>query len=486
MMENRAGIPNTGKRTHNRETQIEALMSEGARWRQQGDLEAAISSYQQIFSIDEKNAAAWYAMGVIANQIGLTDSAISFLRQAVLYAPREPAYINELAQALITHGDEEGAANLFREGLGRNPGHPVLLNNLGNLLQNQGRLEEAIDHYRGASAAAPEMGELQWNLALALLMNGNLHEGWERYEVGLQSANQRPSKSKHLPYSEWDGSPLNGKNILLYAEQGVGDEIMFASCIPDLLRRSPETCIVECDPRLAPLLARSFPEAIFCGEKQGPDEKWLTELPSIDLQVATGSLPLHFRRDIEEFPNRNGGYLIPDPEQEERWKRRFDALGSGLKIGISWRGGKNPTQQQKRTITLSEWEPILTLPGIHFINLQYGECSSELRQIRENTGIQIHDWEDADPLKNLDSQAAQIASLDLVISVDNSTVHMAGAVGTETWAILPHPANWRWMVGRSDTPWYVKVRLLRSTLPDRQESGTVINNIAQQLESYCR
>ncbi len=140
---------------------------------------------------------------------------------------------------------------------------------------------------------------------------------------------------------------------------------------------------------------------------------------------------------------------------------RYQNLGEGLKIGISWRGGSKPSVKLARSTVLGQWTKLFSIPGVHFINLQYGDCSGELKEAKEKLGVIIHDWEDADPLKDLDGFAAQVAALDLVISVDNSTVHMAGAVGIPVWTLLPYVCDWRWMREFEDTPWYKTVRLFR-------------------------
>jgi ADP-heptose:LPS heptosyltransferase len=144
-----------------------------------------------------------------------------------------------------------------------------------------------------------------------------------------------------------------------------------------------------------------------------------------------------------------------------------------MKIGISWRGGKDPKVERIRSIPLEQWELLLSIPCIHFVNLQYGDCSSELNEANKRFGITIYNWEDVDPLKDLDNFAAQIAALDLVISIDNSTVHMAGALGKPIWTLLPFSPDWRWMLNREDSPWYPTMRLFRQSSPGDWESVIV-------------
>jgi tetratricopeptide (TPR) repeat protein len=422
-----------------------------------------------------------YQQATLAQQAGNFPKAIEMLYQAIQIAPQQVLYYNELATILGQLGHNNEAITLYQQSLKITPNNPALLNNLGNLFKNTGRLKKSILCYRKAVKAAPENTTLQWNLALSLIMSGKLKEGWELYEVGLSNPNQRPAKQ--FPYPTWKGYPLKEKSILVYAEQGIGDEIMFSSCLTDLLKKSPKQCIVECDSRLVPLFSRSFPEVIFCGKKQSDNETWLSEYPHIDCQVAIGSLPLHFRKKLINFP-KNSGYLTPEHTQYQMWKQRLNLLPNPVNIGISWRGGKSPKQQQQRSISLTEWMPILSCPNINFINLQYGECDTELTALSEQHNITVYDWDDADPLHNLDSQAAQIAALDLVISVDNSTVHMAGAVGTPTWVMLSSTANWRWLENSNTTFWYPSLKLFRQN--HTHNKAEVINEISQQLMPFIK
>jgi hypothetical protein len=168
------------------------------------------------------------------------------------------------------------------------------------------------------------------------------------------------------------------------------------------------------------------------------------------------------RRFETSFPSRVG-HLVTDDRQRDLWAARYSRLGEGIKVGIAWRGGREVDVRRKRSTTLQQWSPILRIPGLHFINLQYGDCEEELAQIQELAHIEISDWDDANPLKDLDFFAAQIAALDLVISVDNATVHIAGALGKPVWTLLPFASDWRWMLGRDDTPWYPTMRLIRQS-----------------------
>jgi hypothetical protein len=220
---------------------------------------------------------------------------------------------------------------------------------------------------------------------------------------------------------------------------------------------------MECDKRLVPLFARSFPKAKVM-ERIKEDIQYPSDLQHADMKIALGSLPRYLRTSLATFPRRKY-YLIPDMQKVEMWRRRYRELGDSLKIGISWRGGSTPSVLRKRSITLEQCERLFSISGIHFINLQYGDCSGELRLVRERFNQIIYDWKDADPLTDLDNFAAQTAALDMVISVDNAAVHMAGALGVSVWTLLSFAPEWRWMLNREDSPWYPTMRLFRQTSP---------------------
>lgn len=304
-------------------------------------------------------------------------------------------------------------------------------------------------------------------------MRGNFGTAWEEYEARWEY----DAAPREFPQPVWDGSPLDENSLLIFAEQGVGDEIMFASCVAEMVARTGKCCI-ECDARLVKLFSRSFPLAKVVAR---PKNKSLPVDPATlecDWQIAMGSLPRFIRRSEADFP-RHRRYLVADASQVDNWRARLAALGTGLKVGISWRGGHKPHVQQRRSISLDQWRPVLQTPGVQFVNLQYGDCAAELSAFEKKSGIRVHTWPDVDPLSDLDGFSAQISALDLVISVDNSTVHFAGAVGTPVWGLLHFSPNWRWMLEREDSIWYSSLRLFRqSALGDW---AGVIGRVAREM-----
>lgn len=436
----------------------------------------AIKNYEKALQLMPENAAANYNLGSALHKTGQLDKAIPFYKKALQINPNNARAFNNLGTIFQETGKIGEALDCYRRAVSIQPDYINAISNLGSCLKEKGQIEKAIASFKEVIKLNPEHIEAHYNMSIALLLAGNLKHGFDEYEWRWKSKDFLGNSCVHHPcnFSEpvWDGSPLNGKLLLLYTEQGVGDEIMYSGCFQDIINQD-NSFTVECDKRLIPIFSRSFPQAIFTERA-----KDTSQLPPRDMVMPVGSLPKFFRTDFSDFPDRKS-YLIPDAEKVDMWKDRLNKIGQGLKIGISWRGGGKPLTILNRSIELEKWFEILSLPGAKFINLQYGDCWDEVTELRKKHDIFIYDWEDADPLKDLDDFAAQIYALDMVISIDNSTVHMAGALGKTVWVLLPFVPDWRWMLNREDTPWYPTLKLFRQSLPGNWES--VITKIRDEL-----
>jgi hypothetical protein len=211
------------------------------------------------------------------------------------------------------------------------------------------------------------------------------------------------------------------------------------------------------------LFARSFPQARFYVMRKRIEEMWLRDGLRPAAKTWMGSLPGRFRRSMADFPERDL-YLRPDPLKLARWRHALGELGPGPKVGISWRGGGWSTRRSLRSIALDAWLPLLRLPTFHFISLQYGDCSGDIARVNASGSVAIRHWEHA--VRDLDETAALISALDLVISVQTTVVHLAGALGTPSWILVPSVAEWRYGECGDSMPWYSTARLFR-----QQRSG---------------
>jgi tetratricopeptide (TPR) repeat protein len=437
-----------------------------------GKLDEAMACYHKAIAIQSDYATAHYNIGNTLRDMDNPKEAIERYHQALAIKPDYVEALNNLGNALHDLGKLDEAIDCFRNAIAINSDLAEVHNNLGATLTDLGRLDEAMTSYRNALAVDQEFADSHKNMAYALLMQGKWREGWEKYTWRLKT---KDCQTPLLPIEMWPGISLQGKSIILYAEQGVGDEIMFASCLGDLLEQSPDTLYLECDSRLEALFARSFPDVRVHGKTRDIDLSWLGDDAQPDYSLPIGSLPKFFRNHVSEFPDR-AAYLTPHPDLVAKWTGRLADLKDGLKIGISWKGGSAAKIVKRVSIPLPEWRPLLAM-NASFINLQYGELSEDFAILSD---LEIHDWDDNDPLKDLDNQAALISCLDLVISVDNATVHMCGALGTNTWTLLPQVPEWRWPEAFGDfPPLYPSVRLFRQKNLFKWDD--VMDRVAQAL-----
>jgi len=421
-------------------------------------LDESVNSHNKAIQLKSDYAEAYNNLGVTQRELGLFNQANKNYNKAIQLKPDYADAYNNLGVVLKDLKQLEKSIQSCVKAIQLNPNYAEAYNNLGVTLQELGRLDEAVKSYNKAIKLKPDYIEPHWNLSLVLLSLGDYKNGWQKYEYGMLNKKEA-RRLTQAPYQEWDGESLEDKKILITAEQGVGDEVMFASCVPDVINQHPKQVIIECDSRLVPLFERSFTQAVVIERKDRSKIDWLNEAGEMDFMIAIGSLPKFFRQELGDFPSRQS-FLIPNDMLRTKWKQRYNELGEGIKIGISWTGGAKGSTKKSAATTLKQWIPLFKSSAF-FINLQYGEYSDDLRQLEESTGVHIYDWDDADPLTDLDNQAAQISELDLVISFSNSTIHIAGSVGTPTWVLLTFAPDFRWILNRKDSPWYSSVKSFR-------------------------
>ena len=367
--------------------------------------------------------------------------------------------------------DAEGAWHDFAEALRLRPDDAELHDFLGALHQELGRMPEAIAGYARALELRPGFALAAFHLGLARLLAGDFARGWEGYELRLAGA----QSTAPAGLTRWNGSPCAGRGILVTREQGLGDEVMFASMLPQLAEQATP-CVVECDPRLLALFRRSFPQASFVASTGGAVHAGA--LPAqVQCTIEAGSLARVLRRGPGDFP-RHEGYLRADPGEVARWRVRLDALGPGLTIGLSWQGGVRKTRRALRSLELEQLVPLLRLPGLRFVSLQYTpEAPAEIAELRARHGIVIEHWQDV--IDDLDQTAALVCALDLVVSVCTSIVHLAGALGRPAWVLTPVGPEWRYGLSGETMPWYPSVRLFRQRV--YRQWDTVIADVAAEL-----
>ncbi len=421
----------------------------------------------------------WNALGVACGQVFDAEPARqAFARVAALQPDSPQAHFN-LALAARRCGDAAGAVTAYREALRLKPGWPAGLSNLSSAYREAGDFEAAVGACEEAIALDPDYAPAWHNLALALFLKGELPRAWEAHRWRFRNPNVVSVKQRPFTQKPWLGEDLTGRRLLIWGEEAVGEEVMFASMIPDAISRAGH-CILECEPRLEPLYARSFPAATVIARADPPDPR--ADDPTIDYQVGIADLAGPLRASWEDFPTPPS-FLEVDPALRDRLRQRYLAEGPGPLIGLSWYSA-NPRVGLPRSLGLRQWIPMLQAVPATFVNLQYGDCSEGLADVKERAGIEILHDPEIDQLANMDDFAAQTAALDLVISISNTTCMVSAAVGTETWTLLPRGFGlyWYWFEGRDTSPWFPGMTLFRQDRPGDWQG--VIDRIALALSDW--
>jgi tetratricopeptide (TPR) repeat protein len=434
-------------------------------------------AYREFLRANPGHPGAAYALAVWHHARGEHESAIELLRPLVDRRPPDRDACNLLGLILGREfGQFDEGERLLRLALEPEPLWPVALSNLGWILLEKGDYVQGLKLVDAALERDPDDHETRLVRSYMNLKRGEFEQGWRDYEARHQS---RFAMNRPYDYAQWDGTPVSGKTLLVYAEQGFGDQIMFASCFHEAIRLAGR-CIIECDPRLVALFRRSFPAAVV-EASAGPGERaaWTERAEAVDCQIPMGSLPGFFRKHREEFP-RHAGYLRAAPERVAYWRARLDALGDGPKIGLSWRGGIAATRRHLRSLALEEFLPLLQLPA-RFVSLQYGDCCDDLESLRRYHGVVLPHWQDA--IDEYDETAALVCALDLVVSVCTAVIHLTGALGRPVWVMVPAVAEWRYLDRGETLPWYPSARLFRQTEPGRWEE--VIGRVSEEIEQLA-
>jgi tetratricopeptide (TPR) repeat protein len=445
-----------------------------------GNGEDALDSFVLAIHFRPGFAQAFYNMALAAHQLGDLGQAVANLEQAI-ELQADFATAHNMLGYVLSHeaGEFERGAAHIRRALELAPADADVRCNYSSILTQEGRATEALAICDELLAAHPALHEARLNRSLAALKLGRFAEAWPDYEARkVARGNYVP---RALPLPEWQGESLNGRKLLVYAEQGLGDQIMFASCLPGLLVEVA-ACVIECAPQLVPIFKRSFPAAAIESAAQGDANlARLAQSAGLEYQVAIGSLPGYLRRKPSDFPQHTG-YLQADPARVAYWKQRLDALGPGLKVGISWSGGAPSTRSESRSLPLAQWSPILAQPACHFVSLQYGSAGDDPQAASQQQRVTIHTWREA--IESYAETAALVAALDLVISVQTALIHLAGALGKPAWVMLRRASEWRYLEEGARMPWYPSVRLVRQQQPGHW--GPVVEEVARSLADMAR
>lgn len=443
------------------------LFDKAAEAHKAGKYEEAEKMYDLLLTQNKDNPGLLATMGTMYLQMTKNGLAIQLMERARALGLEQSDLLSNLSLAYKNSGQHDRALELIKKACEMPDPCAGALANYSGFHTNTGTPDKAIELCSRALTLEPEMVVAHWNLALALLEKGEWEQGWEEHEWGLRGTkamSQMRVDRKIGDIPMWDGTP--GKTVMVIGEQGLGDEIMFASMIPDLMQVG--NVIIESHKRLVTLFSKSFNVPCY-GTREDTSIDW-TGNHEIDYRIHIGSLGKFFRRKAENFPGT--AYLKAEPTLPKGKKPR---------VGISWfGGGAKPGRIKTRSVPLSWWQPLLE-QDCEFVSLQYTKHKDELEMIAKlGFEIQRFDWmedREADYYKT----AEVVASCDLVISVCTSVIHLAGAIGVPCWVMTPNKPAWRYGV-KGPMPWYRSVRLYRQSFNDSW--SPVIQKVAEDLAEW--
>jgi tetratricopeptide (TPR) repeat protein len=447
--------PDLAEAHYNRGNTLQAL----------GRFAEALKSYDRALALRPHLAEAYYNRGNTLQQLLHFAEALESYDRTLALRPDDAAALNNRGNVLRDLGRLEEAEACYRETLRLKPDYAEPRNNLGNVLGALGRLEEAEVCYREALSLSPDSPALHINLATLLLLAGRFEEGWREYEWRWQDKQPQPRK---FTQPLWAGEETRERVLLLHAEQGFGDTIQFCRYVP--LAASKASVILEVPRALAHLLSSldGVERIVVRGDA----------LPPFDLHCPLLSLPRAFGTNSATIPGKVP-YVKADTAISAAWKRRLADL-PGLRIGLVWAGSARDSRpatmiDRRRSITLGQFARLADVLGVSFVSLQKGDPASQTRSPPQ--GLVIRDW--TEELEDFADTAALIEALDLVISVDTSVVHLAGALGRPVWLLNRFDTCWRWLLGRNDSPWYPTLRQFRQPKPGDWDS--VLTEVREAL-----
>jgi len=405
------------------------------------------------------------------------DDAITLYEKIKIIEPDEARPWSNMVGLYAALEDYEKAIEQGTEALRINPNVEESYLNLGVIFQRLGDFDRAADLYRRALDINPNFSTAGFNLAHLLLEHGEIEDGWDLYAHGFAAGQRLPLRQFNTDL--WRGEDISDRTILAWKEQGVGDDVRFSSCYPDLISHAGHV-IIETDPRLVSLYQRSFPEATVRAERTKPSQVPVGP-PDFSTHTPAGQLPTIFRRSLDAFPAEDG-YLKPDPERVAYWRKKVEAAGDGIRVGLAWRSMHQNITRNRTYTELEDWARLIATPGITAINLQYDDPSDEVAALAQKTGQTLHIMEGVDLKDELDEAAALSKACDLVISAGTSVADMAAAVGTPV--IFYGESHHAMQLGTDHFPWYPSGRFIG--IEPRQPISEIAELITDDVQAFAQ
>ncbi|MBL0208414.1 MAG: polysaccharide pyruvyl transferase family protein [Propionivibrio sp.] len=424
-----------------------------------GEMDVGLECLSLAHQLTPDNPQIPYTMGVVLQEAGKLAEAVDAYQKVVAIDRRHVAAWENLSAAFYDQEDYASGLAAAEKVLAFNRESPLAIRAAANCLTALGRRAEALEVLDTGVKYHPALPDLRIHRSWELMANGRFDEAWPELEWRHARRGRADTPPRSVPYPRWNGEPAAGKTILIYGEQGVGDEIMYAPYVLGLVRAGAR-CVFECDRRLERLFAQAFPDCLIMRRENRDQIPWHSRLPEIDYCISAMSLPLYF-----SHPLNRGSFLQADSGRTEYWRRRLQESSAGPKIGVSWRGGANAKVRGIRSIPEHIFGELIDAKAT-YVSLQYGASRAEAAAVAPEL---LH-FSEIDPLTDLDDFVALVAALDAVVSIDNSTVHFAGALGVRTLLLLPVYSEWRWGNQPSGiSPWYESLEFIRQK--DASEQG---------------
>ena len=457
----------------------EAHNNLGSAYFKLGKFEEAIEEFNHSIKIKDDYFEAYTNLGNTLSELGKHEEAIVNYEHAIsINRDYVEAHSNK-GSALSKLYKYEEAIKSHKEALKINPKSAEAYNLFGNTFSDMQNFDEAINNYKKAQELDSEYNEAYLNEGIARLSMCQFQEGWKKYEyrfdkysstrLDIGGVNSMIYKSEKC----WDGKYLDG-TLLIWSEQGIGDHIFFGSMIGEL-QQFAKNIIFKVDKRLIHLFKRFFDKINFRNIKVESTE--IKKSESFDKHIASGSLAQYLRKNEESFKNSPKKYLIPSLSNEKKFKEKF-SNNKNLKIGLSWKTLNK--KQHNRNVDLEDLIPILLIPNCDFFNLQFGNFDNEIKNFNLKNSVNIKKIEGVDNYHDIETLAAVINNLDLVITIQNSTAHLSSALGANTWIMLPKNARWHWPINKNKSLWYPSAKLFRQKKID--DWNFVVNSIGIDLK----
>jgi tetratricopeptide (TPR) repeat protein len=460
---------------------VALMVNYGAALKKNKQYHEALVCYDKALAVNPNLFEALFNKASCCFELEDVDAANVLYRRCLELKPDNSEIERCIGNCARVKGDWQNAMEWYERSVTSDPKSAPGFVSIAQICRDRGWLASALVMCAKALEIDPRNEGALTISSLVSLKRGDLETGWKHYEGRFWYADDQVFR-RTVPPMYWSGENLSGKKILVWSEQGVGDEILYASMLPDLAQLGARI-IFECDPRMVPVYARSFPTV----DVRGWIKRNTSSTPAreLDFQSSVVSLGRFFRPNLAAFPKRSS-YLKADSAKVRALRARY---GEGPLVGVSWRSKAARNVGTKKSSDLIYWESVLRTPGVKFVNLQYGDCAEDLAVIRDRFGIEIINDPEIDSLTDMDSFFAQVAAMDLVISTSNTTIHVAGSQGVPTWMLISerHMSLWYWFTKERNSPWYPSLQIYRHVAKDENHhhwSQGLLQKVSADLSDW--